>query len=152
MSENNNHHLHSTSTTSSLFKGKSLQLQPLRLGSLLPPRPSRVPSHSQMYCAGQWKHKSKSDPESSKGVFSERRRPYLLQNGKSSQRWRESNRECSQAAGSALRLGSGQPVPRVSAPFCHTICQALESFMLRSKLTVIYLEAQNSRSYLDVIR
>ena len=54
------------------------------------------------------------------------------------------------AAGSTLRLGSGQPEPRVSAPFCHTICQTLECFMLWSKLIVIYFEAQNSRSYLEV--
>lgn len=103
---NINNNFHSTYTTSSLFKGKSLQGQPLHLGGLLPPQPILVPSHSQMSHAGQWKHKSKSDPESSTDMISVRKRPYLLKkNGKSSQCWRDSNREHSRGCRQHFAVG-----------------------------------------------
>ena len=69
MSEKNNFNSTYTRTNSTLLKDKPLQLQPLCMVACFLLCPPSGRSHSQTSCAGQWKHRGKSDAGVVKGYI-----------------------------------------------------------------------------------
>lgn len=140
--KNNNFNSTYTYTKSSLIvKDKPLEFQPLCTSSLLPPSHPHAKSLSDVLYRGE-----KTQHQVRYWLcFSVRKGPYVLKTEKNSRCW-------------GIHAGLQAPPCRsalhwhrtVSSPFCRTICQALGSAVLQSKLSVIYSGAQCLRSYLEV--